>query len=203
MIGINNTNKKEKDQGGFTLIEIVAATALFAMLVLSATQIFNAALNSQRTSNASQSIQENMRYFFETVNKEIRSAKRADTGCDSFVQLIPGQGSLTAVNKVYNINSAANLIFFKNKNDQCSAYYLSNGRIVIRRGSSALFNETYVTPASLSINRLFFNVSDNLIAQSSIKQPRLTISIRAQMQVNNKNFQAMDMETTISSRFYE
>ena len=70
--------KARNKQKGTTLIEMIVAVAIFATSVLTATQIFQIGIQGQRKSMAAQNIQESMRYAFEVMDKEMRSAQKTE-----------------------------------------------------------------------------------------------------------------------------
>lgn len=61
-----------KSRAGFTLIEIIVAVAIFALVVVVVLEIFLASLNGQRKAFLLQEAQENSRYILESMTKEIR-----------------------------------------------------------------------------------------------------------------------------------
>jgi prepilin-type N-terminal cleavage/methylation domain-containing protein len=67
MISKKRITKRHKEDG-FTLMEMIVAISLFVVVMLSATQIFRMIIEGQRSAIASQSIQENIRYFFEVMS---------------------------------------------------------------------------------------------------------------------------------------
>jgi NAD-dependent SIR2 family protein deacetylase len=90
---------------------------------------------------------------------------------------------------------------FKNEEDECVAYFLLDGVLVVRRG----VRMASTTPEFLEISGLTFDVTDNLIiaGASARVQPRITIKMRAAARNETLNTVMLNMQTTISSRFYE
>lgn len=184
-------------RNGFTLIEILVAVSLFSFTILSATGLFKSVMDGQRSALASQNIQESMRYAFEVMSKEIRMAQASDGTCKTLFNPQP-----TPTNKVYNTTTDAGgnqILYFKNQNDECVVYYLTNKRINIIRN----YNTGAITSASIKINSLKFFVIDNAIGSSNSLQPRVTISVEAVFDEGRSTRQKINIQTSVSSRSYE
>ena len=179
-----------KNEKGLTLMEMIVAIAVFLVVVIMSSNIFTAVMSGQKRSIAQQNTQENMRYVFEVLGKEIRQAQRSDQDCF-------GAG----VNRVFNTAGGDSILYFKNEEDECVAYFLLDGVLVVRRG----VRMASTTPEFLEISGLTFDVTDNLIiaGASARVQPRITIKMRAAARNETLNTVMLNMQTTISSRFYE
>src|SRR3989338_7515952 len=57
--------QRTKNQKGTSLLELLVALSLFAMIILSATSIFKAVIDGQRNSISAQNVQESLRYALE------------------------------------------------------------------------------------------------------------------------------------------
>jgi prepilin-type N-terminal cleavage/methylation domain-containing protein len=184
-----------KDNKGVTLLELIVAVAIFSVIMLSATSIFNLVVQSQANAIAAQNMQENMRYVLEVFSKEIRTARKANNDCDAEV----GE---TAVNKVYNTNAAKDILFFKNKDDECVKYYIPSGedRIKVYRGGVI---DDYITPNEISISNLKFEVTDDAVGEFHTTQPKVTIIMYIEAKGKEINKHKTRLQTTISSRYYE
>jgi len=185
-----------KNNKGVTLLEIIVAVSLFTVVVLSTTEIFRLVISGQRDAIASQNVQESMRYSFEAMAKEIRMATLGNHECESLFS-----PPVDAENKIYNIASGDNgeVLYFKNKNGDCVAYYSENGAIMVRRGNKTALT----TPAKIKITKLGFEVIDNPIDASSSAQPLVTIRIDIEAVGQEIYKGAIKMQTTLSSRYYE
>jgi prepilin-type N-terminal cleavage/methylation domain-containing protein len=189
---------KFETQAGFTFIEMILAVALFSVVALSSMQILRMVLEGQQSAIASQNIQENMRYVFEAVGKEIRVATISNYDCEDVFS-----PSATAVNKVFNITTVNgnDALYFKNQYGECVAYYLSSdGVMMISRGG----REAAATPSSLTISDLDFTVEDDGIGEVHSTQPKVTIKMDVVTDtVDEMHKKEMKLQTTISSRYYE
>ncbi|MEI6596822.1 MAG: prepilin-type N-terminal cleavage/methylation domain-containing protein [bacterium] len=182
--------KKIQSAKGVSLLELIVAIALFAVLMLSATAIFKMVINGQRNAISAQNVQENMRYIMEKISKEIRMAQISNQECGT-----------AAINKVFNTANGGSEIYFKNQNGDCVTYYLENKRIKIMVGVNGV--NDFVTPAKIEVNNLKFYVVDDLIGVSSSLQPYVVMAMDAKAVGQAINQQAMKIQTTVSSRYYD
>ncbi len=175
-----------KNKKGVTLLEMVVAVAIFSVAILSAMGIFNMAMDGQRSALAAQNLQESLRYSLEMMSKEIRMAQKASIGeCPN------GAGG-----KVYETNIAADELYFKNIKDKCVKYFLNSNRLKVNRAG----DEDFLTPDEIKINKLSFHVIDDGVV---LEQSRVTILIEAEAVGKEMHKQKMNIQTTISSRYYE
>lgn len=182
-------NNKE----GMTLIEMIVAISIFVVLVFISSNIFITILSGQRRSIAHQNTQENMRYVYEVLGKEIRQAQRSDMDCYS-------TGTDTNTKRVYNTNPPKNALYFKNKAGECVSYFLDGDVLMVRRGSG----NVAATPVFLKISGLSFEVVDNFVSGSAPRvQPRVTFKMKAETHTSVIDNIILYMQTTISSRYYE
>jgi len=177
-------------QRGIGLLEMIVVVAIFSVTILAATDIFKWVVEGQRNALAAQNVQENMRYAFETMAKEIRMAQRSDTGCYS-----------SGIYKVYNKSSSAgdDRLYFRNKSSQCVSYYLNNNQLMVDRAGTATTTISNV----IKISNLKFNVVDDLIAATHTMQPRITMAMDIEAVGKIMHRQKIRLEFTISSRYYE
>lgn len=184
--------KKFRNQQGVSLLELIVAISLFTALMLSATGIFKMVVDGQRNAVSAQNVQENMRYALEKISKEIRMAKSGNADCLS-----------AAVNKVFNTASSSSELYFKNKDGQCLAYYLENGRLKITVGTGAGAVSGFVTPGKITVNNLRFYAVDDLIGAIPSVQPYVAIMMDVKAVGQAMNEQNMKIQMTVSSRYYE
>ena len=180
MIGIIRQEKS-----GFSLMEVIVSVALFAIVILSTTEIFRLVINGQREAIASQNVQESLKYFFEVTSKEIRMARRSTGDC-----LVPA-GDIYALSS----NSLGDILYFQNYYGECVAYELASDsnsqRFKITRGG----NSGFVSPAKITIDDLRFLVDVT-------GQPTITMSLLAHASGDNKYTSEMEIQTSITSRYY-
>ncbi len=178
-------NKIKQNNLGVTLIEMMVAVAIFSVVMLSATKIFQMVVESQRSAIAAQNLQESMKYALEVMAKEIRMAQKPNGNeCG---------GNLAG--KVYDTNIAKDELNFKNFNDECVKYYLDNNRLKIDRDTDS----GYITPDEIEVSNLQFEAVDNV----GTIQSRVTIKMDIGAVGKEMHKQIMKIQTTISSRYYE
>lgn len=179
---------KKKLTLGITLIELLVSVSLFAIIVISSTQIFVMVLQTQRRVVAIQNVQESIKYFFEVASKEIRMAvKNIDENkCDHF----------TEEDVLFELTG--NVLKLRNQDDECVKYYLGEGdnagRFMIeRRGVSVP-----LSPDEIIIEDLSFN----LVNRDNNNQALVTINILAKAKGELADQTEIRLQTSISSRFY-
>jgi hypothetical protein len=168
---------------------------LFSIIMLSATQIFKMITDSQRSALAAQNVQDNIRYVFETMSKEIRDARLYDGGCGAGYQIVP-----LTTNKVFNIKSGA--LYFTNKYGECVIYQLdaaTNRLQITRKGLPG-----FITPDEIKINNLNFQIKDELSGSHPFPGTQALVVINLDAQNTNVGAkQSIKMQTTVSARYYE
>lgn len=180
--------KNYQHKSGFSLIEVLVATALFAIILTAALNIFKLVIDSQRAAIATQNVEESLKYFLEVTAKEIRMAKRHTVGC----------GASFGTNTVYTAGSHS--LFFLNYRNQCVSYSLETDpagvqRFKIQRGN----NVDYISPAKINIDELNFVVRP----ESASSQPAVTIELVAHAVGKLSAKSTMRIQTTLTSRYYK
>lgn len=175
-------------RSGNTLIEVLVSTALFVVILLSMTQIFKMMLDYQRQTIATQNVQENLKYFFEVISKEMRMAKRAGGGCAHL-----------PANVRFNLESNAygDILYLKNYHDECVSYFLAEDNGVVRFMVERNGVVDYLSPAKIEISDLHFLVSEDIG-----KQALITINMGAHSVGRESDYSQMYLQTTIASRYY-
>ena len=154
-----------KSHKGFTLLEVIVATGIFAIVFLVASTIFITAINGQRKVFSLQIVQENGRYITESVSKEIRTAK------------------------IISDNGSTNILEIKNAKDEAVTYSFENNQLkrnglVLNSGKVKVSGKFYVQnmaetsqPRVTMVMTIKYN-SDLLTQQAKINL-ETTISSRA------------------------
>jgi len=189
MIGVKNKKNKFK-KSGFSLVEVLVSVSLFVIIILSATEIFRLVIQGQRDAIASQNVQESLKYFFEVIGKEMRMAKKNDNVCPD----IPA-------NKIFLLssNSLGDVLQFRNYYDECVSYYLEldndKKRFKIERNTPGNLAAGFISPSKIIIDSLNFYVDET-------GQTAVTVNIKAWADGEDRYKSEMDIQTTISSRYY-
>jgi prepilin-type N-terminal cleavage/methylation domain-containing protein len=181
-----NSRSKFLNKRGVTLLELMVSVSLFAITIVMASTAFQSVVKSQREAIASQEMQENMRYTFERLGKEIRTAQKDATG-----SCIPS-------GRIYWTNGTK--LMFLNYRNKCVCYYLDSGRFYVSdKTCESSPNTLPLTPAKITVSNLAFQVTDsNPVTQASVTM-KMHINVFLQGTINEN----IDMQTSLSSRYYE
>lgn len=201
--------RKKNKTAGFSLVEIIVSVSLFAVIILSATEIFRLVIVGQRKAIASQNVQESLKYFLEASSKEVRMAKKNEGYCSAY----PGFAAL-GFDQIYSIatapNGFGNALYFRNVYDECVIYYLGNGanahRFMVRRNNL----EAPISPSKIKISRLEFKETtiDKIGSSFPVTRPLIVMRIDAQAFSGNvgdasyKELANIEMQTSLTSRAY-
>ena len=158
----NNLTMKQK---GVSLIEVLAAVAIFAITIGAISGIFISVIRSQRRILATQELLDQTSYVLEYMGRALRMARK-----DS------GLVCLTST-KNYEVSGAGDSIKFLKfdygtNSNICYHFYLSNYQIYESKGGAA---GVPLTSDKISVNSLKFNLSGDVIGESPNLQPRVTI----------------------------
>lgn len=176
----------KNNNNGVTLLELMVSVALFAITIITASTLFQTVVKSQREAIVSQEMQENMRYAYEKIGKEIRTAKKDETN------------SCIPFGRIYWTNGTK--LMFLNYHDKCVCYYLSAGRFYVSdKTCESSPNALPLTPAKIVISNLGFQVTDSAAAVQAAVTMKMHINVFVQGTINEN----IDMQTSLSSRYYE
>src|SRR5680860_531853 len=173
-----------KNKPGFSLMEVLVSVALFSIIVLSSTEIFSLVIKGQREAIASQNVQESLKYFFEVTGKEIRMARRDDGSC---AYVVDGE--------IFTISGNGEILNFQNYYGECVSYALVDEGGVNRWQISRNSDFGYISPAKINIENLQFTLN-------TTGQPVVTISLFAYAVGEQKEASEMEIQTSITSRYY-
>ncbi|MDP2944291.1 MAG: prepilin-type N-terminal cleavage/methylation domain-containing protein [bacterium] len=183
--------KLKLQSAGFSLIEVIVAVALFSVIILSMTQIFKMVIDSQRSALATQNVQESLKYFLEVIGKEIRMAQRDNGICSG----VPDD-------EIYVIseNAYGNTLAFKNYYNQCVTYALERDEGDKQRFQvSRNLDFDFISPAKIRIDNLSFTLS----SAATTTQPAITLNLQAHALGQGEFKSEMDIQTTMTSRYYK
>lgn len=161
---------------GFTLIEMVVAVAILALLMGSAVGVFVSGIKNQRQGLALQEILDQTSYLMEYMSRSLRMARK------------DMDGTCTGVAKL-NYIFEDQCLKFLNYNEECQQFCLDGARIKNENGD-------YLTSESLQVSS--FNVILSGAAQppADYLQPRVTISLN----IVGQEQSTMRIQTTVSQR---
>lgn len=169
---------KKTKIGGFTLVEILVAVAVFSLIMGVASTVFVSAIKTQRRSLASQELLDQTSYAIEYMSRAVRMAKKDfDGSCTGLANL--------------NYRKIDSRIIFENYDGFCQEFFLQDGRLKEDRAGT----ENYLTSPDLNI--VSFNIGpDDSWDQDDNLQPRVTVSL----DIEGKNQTKIKVQTTISQR---
>ncbi|KKQ60317.1 MAG: Prepilin-type cleavage/methylation protein [Parcubacteria group bacterium GW2011_GWE2_38_18] len=182
-----------KNNKGLTLLEIVVSVTIFAFMIIAATGIFQMVIESQRRAIASQNMQESIRYFLEAISKELRLAKKSQTG------------ECAGMSNVYG-GDPTRLTFLKHDiiddTDICISYYQQGDNLMVDRkvGSSATTTLSTLSNKVKVTNLKFIAVNDDPVIPN---QPNVTVLLEVEAVGKDLHKVPLKIQTTISSRFYD
>lgn len=178
MIGIDKKNK------GFTIVELLVTSVIFALVFGSAIGIFVQAIRLQKYNLSHQELLNQTSYAVEYISRALRMAQRDDGTCG-----FAGQN--------YNITDSGARISFRNKNGVCQSFYWhrTNSQLYVSGGGFS--SDLPLTSDSYELVDLRFikygdSSGDNL-------QPRATFF----MKIRDKNLKdkpQVIIQTTVSQR---
>ena len=191
-----------KNKNGYSLIEMIVAIGLFSVVFLMIMTIYLSMVQSQRSVIATQNIQESMKFVFEVISKEIRSAQISENTCN------PGCAIDGNPKKVFNkcFDGTDSILYFEDKYGICVTYRLRPdvdgvSRLEIERG---MIPPLFITPNDISVENLDFYVYDDEVDDFHSMQPYVTIRMDVESSGNKEiHKQRTTFQTTISSRYYE
>jgi Tfp pilus assembly protein PilW len=181
-------------QKGFTIIEAVVATTVFAFVFSSIVGIYLSTIQLDRKSRSERSVAENARFIMEFLAKEVRNG-RIDYSAYS------GQ-TANEVNELHIINQGEEPESFRLAGSNCNTNGICN--ITLTKGTETTnLNSTYIR-----ITKLEFRVSPIgdpfTAAENYNEQPRVTIFIEFTSHQGAKAIDVakMNLQTTLSTRYY-
>lgn len=185
-----------KQDHGFTLIEIVVAIGIFSVVVILVVSAMSRSSFQQRRQIAEQAVQEDMRLALEVFSREARLAYGntfyADSGDNPFIE-------------------------FANQYNQCVRYSLNTAEYVLYRSeggpaggtdcSTAVFDpdtsQPLINPDNTKVNKMSFQVTPATWVGSADTKDDLTSQgyITVVLEVEDAHFggQPFLLQTTISS----
>src|SRR6266481_7190276 len=154
-------------QKGFTLIELVVATALFSVVISAILGIYFFTLKINRRTDATRTAAENARFFSEFVTKEIRNGQLDYTGpavspCSTGIS----GGGVSSL-AILNIDGDHECIYLSGTNIMFAK--MSQGRLL----AAVQLNDSKVKVAILNF---FISPAVNPYASGAQDQPQVTLS---------------------------
>lgn len=169
----------KQKSGGFTIIEMLVAVAIFALVASASSEIFVLSIRNQRKYLASQEILDQASYIQEYASKALRMARK------------DVEGVCIGPRFNYQKTHAGQGIRFKNYQGVCQEFYLENGQLKEDKGGviSAL------TSANLRVANFNIGPEDSW-DQDDQDQPKVTFFL----EIQGKEDAKIKIQTTVSQR---
>jgi prepilin-type N-terminal cleavage/methylation domain-containing protein len=162
-------------KGGFTLVEMLVATAVFTVVMTVTLAAILNITDIQKKISARRVVQENLNFAFDVMVREIRTGKNYNNQSDGNVEEFPftnAQGQ----DVVYRINASNQL----------------------ERSEDGGFNFLPLTDPKLNIENLNFVV--NGAGSGDSRQPMVIITLAASAGEKEKLITRINLQTTVSQR---
>lgn len=175
---------KIKSKNGFTIVELLVTSVIFALIFGSAIGIFVQAIRLQKYNLSHQELLNQTGYAMEYIARALRMAQTDDGTCG-----FNGQN--------YNITDSGARIFFKNKNGICQSFYWhrNNGQIYVSGGGFS--SDLPLTSDSYELVDLRFVKYGDI--NLDFLQPRVTFFMKIRDR-SLKDKPQVIIQTTVSQR---
>ena len=198
-------NNYNKNQRGFTLVEILVATSIFVTATVLVTDIFVRTNKVQRKTQGIQTTATDARFAFETIVREAR------LGEIDYSYYSSGTVSVDTGETVLALTTATqDKVRFGLRNDVCPVGS-TKCLAVCLVDTCTSSNWTAITPQGVNVTKLKFYIypdKDPFVVTGSTFnnnfQPRVTISMTTENITTDAVSKAtFTMQTTVSSRVYK
>lgn len=193
----------KKNNGGFTIMEILVAMTVFLIVLMAFLGLFISALREQKNSSDKVHLLNNGSYAIEYMTRAIRMAEKniglADDSCvadkKNYAQPY-GDISLQFLKTEWDPTANGGVGDYIQK---CYLFYLNNNKVVMKKSSNSTTSGFPVdpedlTPADIIVSSLRFFVQDN--TQANYFQPIVTIALEMQ----SVSSQTLQFQTSVSQR---
>lgn len=187
----------KENQQGFTLIEAIVATFLFAISVTSIINVYLSTVKINRRTDVIRTASENARYILESMSKEIANGQ-----IDYYNAVSPCSTSISSPSDTLAIINA--------DNDHLCFYLGDSNGIASTSGTNLwLIKNNYaavkVNSAGVYVNNLQFYVAPtyNPYTAGSKIMPRVTITGQVKASSGSQDNVIVPIETTISIPAYD
>lgn len=177
-----NQRKASASFLGFTLIEIILYIAIIAVFLVSVSYFALEILSGKAKVQASQEVQQNVRFVLEVMTQKIRGSENGIDVEDSNFGSHPGRLHLEM-----GTGSSDDIIF-----------YLDSSRLVMQEGTDGEATSNYLTSDEVSVDNLVFT---NLSETGTPGNIKIDLTVSFVNPSGAKQFEAStNIETSISLR---
>lgn len=173
---------------GFTLIEIMTAVSVFAVVMVISMGAILGVFDANRKSDSLKTVMDNLNFAVDSMSREMRFGKNYHCGT----------GTLTTPQ---NCSSGGTLVSFLSSDGQQIAYRLNGTQIE----KSVDGGSTYiaVTAPEINIESLSFYVLGASPAPANTLQPRVLIKIKGSAGSKAKTKSDFSLQTLVSQRLQD
>lgn len=185
------------NQDGFTLIEAIVATFLFATVVTSILSVYMSTIKVNRKTNVIRSASENARFIEESMSKEIQNGQ-----IDYYNPVSPCSTTLTSPSTtlgIVNVNGD-HLCFYLGDNSGFSSSSGTNLWLIKNNLSAVRVNSSNVSVTNLNF---YISPTFNPYTAGSHYQPRVTIVANITSSSGSQDSVTIPIQTTISIPVYD
>lgn len=174
------------DKRGFTLIEAVVATAVFAFVVSSIIAVYLSTFRIDRKTRAQRAVTQNARFITEFLAKEVQN------------------GMINYASYPGGIVPANPSLYVQNQANELEQFYLNETNIVLSKGGSS----TNLNSAGVKVTRLNFLIAPTrdpyTPAKAANQQPHVTVILQLTSNYGNNAAETakLDLQNTYSTRSY-
>mgnify|MGYP001609711162 CR=1 FL=1 len=172
--------------GGFTLVEMIVAFGIFAVIMVISVGSLLSLLEANRKAQAQKSVVNNLHFAFENIARQLRMGARYH--CNAF------QGDLGAPADC--ATTPASSIAFSSRDGERVIYRLRADAIERSRDGGILFLP--LTAPEIRVDRLQFFVDGS--SPTDRRQPRVLLTAAGVMQGKSKVASRFEIETLLSQR---
>ncbi|MFH0840496.1 MAG: prepilin-type N-terminal cleavage/methylation domain-containing protein [bacterium] len=192
---------------GFTLIEIVIAVSMFSVVIVIALDSFIKVIQINRQTVQSQDLQNNIRFLYELMSKEIKMAQKGDGRCNDYFRGHIGDYSFSHASRVYSTveHNGNSVLFLRNYHNQCVIYYLdkNTNRLKIKRqdlDSKTDIGDVFVLPSEINVTSFSVDVTGDF--KPILHTP---YSVVLYMDLSNQEWDPakIGVQTAVTARYIE
>jgi prepilin-type N-terminal cleavage/methylation domain-containing protein len=187
-------NLENSRQKGFTLIEAVVASSVFAFLVASVLGVYMSTMQLDRKSKAQRAVVQNARFIMEYLSKEISNG-------------MIDYGSYPNPSNVSSYVLELNLVNQADESEKITFQQASNS-LSLQKSVSGVLVSTNLNSSQVKINKAFFLVRPSAnpftVDKSINQQPSVTVILEVQSNFGNAsidNFK-LNLQSTFTPRYY-
>ncbi len=170
---------------GFTLIEAVVATAVFAFVISSIIGVYLSVLKLDRKARAQRAVYDNGRFIMEFLSKEVRNGL---IDYATYGGTIPSNPDL----------------YIKNQSNEVERFYLSGTNLSLSKNAAV----TNLNSGGVKVTKLTFLIAPTVNpytpAKASNQQPHVTVvlELTSNYGVNAADQAKINIQDTFSMRIY-